>query len=489
MRSGDGAADAVPRRPAGPGNDVGPLGRRQFLLVPRRRSGGEPVPAPAGFQTHELEAGLLHAHPDLPVLRARGPQGQDRVLLGLATHLLGGRVVDDLASTATEDLPGITHDWSGRWVLVDADELHLDACGMLCVFVQDGLVASSPALLPGLELVDHRLRSEHILPFYPGPGTGVPGLVRVLPSQRLSLTTGEVRSRSLPRPQVVGDAEAPALLDRVGELLLESVRGAADLGRVVLPLTAGYDSRLVLAACVRLGVEPLLITQDYPGIARADVELPQEMARRLGQTHELVRRGSRDRRRAELYDRQVGGLLTEADRGFLEHDQFRWVRPGDVLLRGIIFDDTRGGVQERMAGVELDSGQIGRAFSADPAQRAALAEWVDWVRRDPQPVSLHDRFCFEQRNTCYAALAELALDLTGVHSMVPGNSGAYLQAALSLPLDWRMASRHHTELVRRWAPPIADLPYNPPRRGLDKARRIGGAARRRARGALSRIGR
>lgn len=313
---------------------IGPVGRRQFVL-----STDSPPP---GFVTHRLTSGTLHTCPSLPVRRIEGPSGSERVLLGVATHTSGGDVTQDLARVPTSALARATHHWTGRWVLLDGDEVHMDATGMLSVFYRGRTIASTPALLGGQPSVPPP-RREHRMPYLPGPATAVPGVDRLLPSQRLSLIDGQIRSRPLIHPMPVSSAEAPALVDQLGEIMLESVRTAAELGPVVLPLTGGYDSRLILAACVRLGLSPRLVTQAYFGMARSDIDLPQKMGRRLGLPHEVIRRGPRDRQMGKLYDDQVSHLLGEQDRTFLEYQQFGWLNEGDVLLRGIMLDDARGG--------------------------------------------------------------------------------------------------------------------------------------------------
>lgn len=456
-------------------NPPGPLGRRQFLLSP------DPVEAPPWFGRHELGGWHLYACPTLPVALVTGPRGRPRALLGVAVDDGGGDVLTALRQLGADDLMRAYRSWSGRWVLVDDHEVHLDATGMLSAYLCGGLVASTPALLPGLEVPCRDLRQEHILPFFPGPDTGIPGVRRLLPGQVLQLETGEVRPRRLPDPAEVGESDAPAVLEELGSRLLASVAATATLGRVVVPLTAGYDSRLALAACVELGIEPLLVTQGYPGMTRGDRDLPPLMAARLGLRHDMVPPGPRSAARGQLYDRQVAGLVREGDRAFMEKGQFAWLRPGDVLLRGVLFDGTRGAMHARFDGVELDADQLAWALGADDEQRKALRTWVGTVRADPQTLGLHDRFWYDQKCASYAAVSETALDLLAPHSVLPGNSVTYQELALSLPWSWRRTSRHHTELVSRWAPAIADVPYNPPRRRVERLSRIPGAVRRRAR--------
>lgn len=456
---------------------VGPVGRRQFVLSPR------PTEVPHGFVPHELRSGWhLSTCPTLPVTRAVSTQGRDRILLGVATDTAGRDLTHDLGQLDRAGLETAYRAWSGRWVLIDDEEVHLDGTGLLSVYRREDVLASTPALLPGAGVPDRPLHLAHILNFQPGPGTGIDGVTRLVPSQVLSLRDGSIRTRALAHPQQVAEHDAPALVEEVGRLLLAAVAGAAELGPVVVPLTAGYDSRLLLAACMELGVRPRLVTQRYPALPAGDRRLAPLLAERLGLRHEFVDRGVHDPGLAVRYDQQVAGLVREADRDFFAHDQFGWVHEGDVLLRGTALDYTRGGMHSWLEGVELDAGPLARALGADPAQRDGLARWVAWARSDPQPMTLHDRFCIEQMLCSYTAVTETALDLLAPHSVMPGNSTAYQEAALSLPLSWRKTDRHHAELVARWAPAIADVPYNPPRTAREKIRRIPAALRRRARG-------
>ncbi len=488
-------AAASPRAAAVPAG-AGPLGRRQFVLRTH------PGPAPEGYREHALPGAWLHACPELPVLRVEGPGGRVRVLLGVAVCGVTGTVpvpvdgagtgqelaaVDEVASQlarlTSPQLQEAYREWSGRWLLLDGDEVHLDATGMLSAFWREGAVASSPALLTRRRHEGPPLHRDLVLPFMPGPATGLEDLRRLLPAQVLSWRTWQVRSRPVLRVQEVDEQKAPAVLERAAARLLASVERSARLGPLVVPLTAGHDSRLALAACVHLGLRPRLVTQLYPGMARADVRLPPLMAQRLGLPHELVRPGARRPAAADLYDAQVGGLVRETDRYFLEHGQFGWMRAGDVVLRGTAFDGTRRGAHDLLDGLPLDADALGPALGASPDQQAALAEWVALVRDDPQPLSTHDRFWLDQKCASYAATTELALDLMGAHSVLPGNSTAYQELMLSLPWSWRRQSLHHKLLISRWAPAIADVPYNPPRKGMDKLARIPGALRRRWRAA------
>lgn len=460
--------------------EPGPLGRRQFIVT---RS---PFVPPTGYVHHEIPTGHLYACPALPVQTIQTAHGRVRVLIGIATNGQGGSVGKELSDFDSTSLMDTYRGWSGRWVLIEHDELHLDATGMLSVYRHGDTLASTPAILPNVDTGPPRVKHGLLLNFQPGPTTGIPGVTRVLPSQILSLRDGSLRSRPLPHPSEVESREAPSWIEHVGELLLESVASAAQLGPVVVPLTAGYDSRLLLAACVRLRVRPRLVTQLYPAIRAGDRRLPPLMASRLGLSHSFVARGRRAGRFADLYDRQVAGLVQETDRLFFEYQQYGWLQEGDVLLRGTALQYARDGLHSEMQGATFDPASLAHAFGATAEQREGLARWVEWVRADPQPVSPHDRFCLEQMLASYTAVTETALDLLAPRSVMPGNSIAFQEAALSLPLGWRKASRHHTELVSRWAPAIASIPFNPRRTAREKVRRIPAALARRWHGAAAR---
>src|SRR5205085_2877275 len=99
--------------------------------------------------------------------------------------------------------------------------------------------------------------------------------------------------------------------------LVAAWRALPTLGGLWLPLTAGYDSRLLLAAARAAEVDVTTFTFENPRMSRADRDLPPALARIPNVEHRLIepdgRRGGRLQprarsRRAPARDRGVGDL-------------------------------------------------------------------------------------------------------------------------------------------------------------------------------------
>lgn len=452
---------------------VGPLFRRQFVLS----TAGAAAAAPPFYHRVSIPAGELHHCPELPVQHVTGADGHRWTVLGTPLETAPGRTAaQTLETTNVDDVTQAYRSWDGRWLLVGEDSVHTDCMGYIPGFYDDVAVSSTPGLLRPDEMPSPRLVRGEVCDWFPAPGSGLPGVRRLLPSQTLRLTGRTVRSRALPLP-----TEQPAedALDAMERMLVTAVQ-AIDAPRLVVPLTSGWDSRLILAACLAAGRDVLSVTLHYPEITRSDRTLPPRLAQKVDVEHVYVRPRRRDRAAARLYDRQVAGHILEADRRFLVRGQYDWTRPGDVLMRGTSLDGTRGSFYRELPDGAPDIETISSALLPSPIQREGLQAWLDWVEQDPQPITWQNRFDLEQGTGTWAATSDVALDLTHGHGINLGNSTAYQSAAFTLPEDYRTRSGHHSDLIARMAPALLDLPVNPPENRWLQPRRIPPAIRRRA---------
>lgn len=452
---------------------LGPLFRRQFILSTR----GPGAAAPSFFHQLSIPAGHLHHCPELPVQQVTGADGHQWTLLGTPLETSGGRTAaQTLGTTSVEAVTEAYRSWDGRWLLLGEDSVHTDCMGYIPGFYDDAAVSSTPGLLRPGKMPRPRLVRGEVCDWFPAPGSGLRGVRRLLPSQTLRLTGRSVRPRPLPLPAEEQPDDALAAMER---MLVTAVR-AIEAPRLVVPLTSGWDSRLILAACVAAGVEVRSVTLSYPEISRADRALPPRLAQKVGVEHVYVRPGRRDRAAARLYDRQVAGHIVEADRRFLVRGQYDWTRPGDVLLRGTSLDGTRGSFYRDLPDGPPDIGSLSAALLPSPFQREGLEAYLRWIEENPQPITWQNRFDLEQGTGTWAATSDVALDLTDGHGINLGNSTAYQSAAFTLPEDYRTRSGHHADLIGRMAPALLDLPVNPPENRWLQPGRIPAALRRRA---------
>jgi hypothetical protein len=248
---------------------------------------------------------------------------------------------------------------------------------------------------------------------------------RLLPSQLLDLSRGRPEPRSW-LPDVAPRGSYEEVVGEVGQQLVTSLRRLASrIGSesVWVPLTGGFDSRLVLAAALRAGLPVRTYTNYRAGMSLADLELPELVARVAGVPHE-------------------------------------WHRPGRANAHGSV-PPPASTIAEGL-----------REPPGTPAQ-AALAEWISTVDQSRVPgLDWRDRLYLEQRLAGWLSAVEQSLDLVFAERVHVANSAATYALLLSLPEDVRARSHHQRDLIALLFPPLAELPFNPPEEAFGRWSRI-----------------
>jgi hypothetical protein len=458
------------------------LHRRQFVLGP------EPLHVAADWLSDEIGPSLYLSHdPDLPVASVTDRRGVPWRLLGTAVQSDpdAPAPLEQLADNETGDPLDVYGSWAGRWLLLSNSELHLDACGLLGCFyrtIHRGSAAelwasSSPALMaapPGREPIAGRAPRIHWgkgMEWYPPPKSGLTGVSRLLPTQIL-LLAAEAEPRVLARPPLVdvGQPTYEQALDALQRSLVTSLRrlGARE-EPMWLPLSSGFDSRLILAAAKHADLPLETFTQEYPLMATGDRRYPPLLAAQLGYSHTFIRPAGFSRRRKELFDAHCARHCVEVDRRFFAHKQWEAIPPPAQILRGAVF---WAYTMNRMFPdpVVPDLFQaITTRFGFDKFHRDScshfegIAEWVDWIARTPHAgLDWRDRLFLEQSNAGWVSSVEQALDLTAYERFYVANSHVYVSTTLTLSEETRRSRRHHVDLIRRMAPEALQFPFNPP---------------------------
>lgn len=459
--------------------------RRQLLVGP------EPVEAAPGWRTQRLGPTTWLSHcAALPVTTVRDLDGCRWSLCGRALEVDPRRLAPTIALTAarTGDVATATWGWAGRWVLVAERALHLDASGQLgCLVGVDGdrrpWLSSSPALLAERCRLapppagDRRpLAHGRGISWRPPPRTGLDGVVRVLPSQVVDPATGTVAPRPW-LPPVATTVDVDAVADAVWANLAGALRGLANgAGPPWLGLSAGYDSRLVLAVAAVSGTNVRPFTRRAPRMSLADRLLPPRIAAAAGCPHDFL---SAQRRRAERWPA-------------VDHHAAAHVALGDAepLLSGA--RASLDGVAVGGHGFELANG-FGRISGLPPAapDRATAAAWLARAMGEPEgsPVATlleewlawadrarhegldwRDRFFLEQREAGWQSAKEQVYDLDRVERVPLLNAAVNISLVLGVPEDERRGSRLQVRLLERYAPHLLAIPANPPDRSFGHVR-------------------
>jgi hypothetical protein len=438
------------------------LHRRQFIIGP------EPLCPYADWLVRELPQGLFLTHcPTLPVT-----DSEHGIVLGIA-----------IASDDRDDPDG----WAGRWALLTETILSLDASGLLGVFVRGPWVSSSPELLrsiaPELPLPARKLRYAQGMDWFAPPRSGIDGIGRLLPSQTIDLSTGEVSARALlaPVPRRSDRDRVTALADR----LVHAVQVVGDrYDEALVPLTAGRDSRLVLAAAIAAGVEVTAYTFFLPHIVprmkEIDRTLPPRLAASVGVRHFSITPGDQRPEILALFDRHCAHHCVEANRAALATRALGWsignvaVLPGDAFEVGrCYFHDI---VPPTLSDHVLDTNVV---FTPDPQEGVGIREWARWIEDHPEPLDWRDRCYIEQILGGWVSSVAQAGDLAGPETISVANSRRFISEFLQFPELVRRKAFHHDAVLEALSPELARFPINfGGSRAMARLRRELGLARR-----------
>lgn len=460
-----------------------PSARRQFLLAPR------PLEALATWRRVAIEGtGILHAHPELRVTRVAGRR-LTLTLLGDAfdwmhpTHdndAILRRLDRDAESVA--GLVEATRTLAGRWICIaTGDEgaaIVRDACGLREVFYDtsdaDGLWCASqpdaiarlrglekdPRAVAGFEQADYaRTDDEH---WWPGDATAWAEIRALLPNHVLDLPTG---SAWRPAPSRIVRRELDDAAAEGAEILALLARSVTSRGPQTLPLTAGMDSRTLLAAS-RAHLDSLHVftfTRPTMPSSHPDLRIPAQLSRRFGFAHRVARRpGKAEPGFAAAWFGNASPASMQACRiaSALAPDY----PAGHGSICSLGSEIARGGIH-LLAGrpTPLDGAGLARMYGMGDNRFAAdrFDEWLSsaWPYAVDAGIDVLDLSYWEQRVGRWAANAMTQWDtLFERHPLFSCRS--LLDALLSVDEEHRDIRLHERMIELLW-PELLELPVNP----------------------------
>jgi hypothetical protein len=472
--------------------------RRQFLLAP------SPVNAPNGWRRIPLYDGrCLHVEPSLPVAVARH-HAQTAVLLGVA--------IDAEESLATESVLvrdlvckarsldrslSATAGWAGRWLLVldsldGGCTLVPDPCALLQVrfaTVTGSVWAASsskllaryvdlvPDLDPDLQafVLDPAFRQSESA--WVGDRTMYVDCRRLLPNQYLSLPTGS--TTRFCRHLGQGSGSVDAVAEQAAGLLTATLTGLSKRKNLRLAVTAGWDSRALLAASLSAGLHnDIRYFVDRMGVLtdrHADIRVPRALARSHGFALNIDDSG----RDLPTWFVNAAGAFVDEFR-VLPKQRFIFANrnwpANDVTVNGNCAEICRGYYASHIyAGTLPPRGPaswpqfLARVLHADYADFAEreLQAWIEelgWPT-ESDPYELLDMLYWEQRMGNWGAHYPAEEDVVGIEEISPFNCRALMEMLGSVQVRRRIGFARNelwSALCETMAPGITRQPVNPP---------------------------
>lgn len=352
---------------------------RQLPLVELVDESGRPVGALLGYVFSEFTEEFL---------------GAGKIQLPLR--------VNDFADLEAQVLPR----FGGTYLLLTsgalAGRVYMDHGGSFPVVYSspDRRAASSAALLLSEAEYTERFRRDlhAVLVEREGFGGWIAGTLtahrdvrRVLPNHYLDLSSWTTH-RYWPRAGDFGTwRDFDTSVDAAARAIERFSAAASRTFRVAVTLTAGSDSRLLLAGC-RSGLSDYeFFTLDAPGAER-DVGVSRALASRFGFTHRAIALKQATETETAVWDRMVGDCVIEAPR--LTHVTLRELTHHDAMFTGICGEVGRCRLYRQDYG-HINEMRIDARFLMDrltlprvPELQADIAAWLAELSGQPNSVIL-----------------------------------------------------------------------------------------------------
>ena len=463
----------------------------QFML-------SESVDVPDGWVSRVRGSWRLAYHPTLPVITidAAGIDDADDAVVG---WLLGypitsdGRLLGDGESLVLSgDAADLADDLGGRFLLIITQGEHAaiypDAVAsyssVYCPSLR--IAASTPALIPYDSTTTDRHELIELLGI-PRGGSTFPfgmtarcGVERLLPNHHLDLRTWTMVRHGPRRRYERGELSVEETADRIAAIVRRQIDAVMDHIACYLPLTAGNDSRMLLACASHRRHELALFTVDMSDLDGAnDVATAATIARHVDLDHQRV---PMVRATAADLDRWLyrTGCSVGERRGLEATTTYQTLDRGRARLNGQIGDfarnvyrlptdheDTRLTVEritlQRASHHDVDwraSISPGRArFSLSPEVLGYVERWMHDVA-EPDALRVLDLNYIERVVAAWASVWVYAEYFGPGFTIFPMCHSEITALIMGLPDDVRRQETFNRILIGRQWPELLDVPIN-----------------------------
>lgn len=475
------------------GNEMGFIGmphRKQFVIG--AGISGKMHQLPERFKYEDLGGGIEIAYcPDLTIYIDKTSNG--------GNVLIGDVVESDAAKSLPEavlshidltNVSALTKTWTGHWLLVLDGQLLGDCCGLFSLYFpreillqKAGFVAASnsPELISRIYGIKHVSNVRKMQRFAMAPWSFLPEFRTLLATEMLNLKTGLRQDLDFPVFEFY-DVDLQEIRVRVAGMLTTAVRRIYEKKqqKLLCALSAGYDSRLNLAAAYASGVDFSAYTfvKPYFYISEGDRLLPPKIAGKVNVAHKHIRASDvvNSDALATAYLEHAGNFTTTyPGSGYDHYVHNYWAQAGlgATVLDGQCYELAVNYHRKKFApdyGLD-DLHKFGFAIT-DTDFEEVERQWECQADLGTRMDRRDLLFWTANINGVYAKMTQehdLFVDL-----FYPACNREQFNLLLSVPIELREDCLFQASITQHLAPALAEIPYNPAepfhKRGLKRVR-------------------
>jgi hypothetical protein len=482
--------------------------RRQFLLSPKK------CDQLNDWNHKEFGIYNLYAHPDVE-LTISGNTNMDIALIGYIidphhpVYTNSDIVNDILKSVNIDDVAKKLYGYGGRFVLIvkqnDDYVIFHDACGLKSVFYtkyrKDIYVASQPLLFKLLISLSEGSKyhsyyeSTHVKTdiehWIPSGSSLYDNVHHLVPNHYLRFSTfNQVRYWPNKKHQNLNFQDA---VKKVSSLLNKTMIAADHRFKLALPLTAGWDSRVILSASKPISKDLYFYTLKYRFLTDTnnDIRIPREILTKMGFQHHIIDcRKTIDKSFSEIYEQNTD-IPHLYDWGLIAHGMINDYPSERVTIKGNCAEIGRcfyyktGTHKEILS--EEDVVELIPPWKDIPFIKEQIFNWFNEVKDSKVNMGydLFDLFYWEHRMGGWQAQNQLEWDIIQ-EAFTPFNNRELLETLLDVEAKYRCAPNYllFTALIQELWKETLMAPINP----ISTQKRVKDAAAKVVKGVLKQTG-
>lgn len=460
------------------------LERNSLRDLPEQWVVSESGVGPAEWPSRTVGKWILSSHPTLPVIELHDADAHPVGWL-LGYPIDGGdSIVPDgsrLQAGTGLEATRVLDELGGRWVAVlahGAEQAVVPDPGgtMASVYCpRERIVASTPNLVPYMKGLDDNIpliqTMKTTAPFgYLLGLTPRHGVRRLLPNHALSLSSFETH-RTWPAGDVEFDPDIDSQLERIHRGLRRTLLAASENAPCALPLTGGYDSRMLLACARDLPEPPFVYTHEMldasltpDPVSRRDVRIAARVAQAASIDHHVVRAIPPAAEDLERWQFRTSCTIS-APRAWRTTTTLRSLDRRMIRMLGQGGEHGRGHAWKPhdTPDSRLTPERVLQVAKATPSQET-LDEAARWLAQMPDIdyLTALNTLYLEQWEGAWGSMIHYA-DYAGPgFTMGPFFDREVLRAFFTLPLDYQRSGSLPEDLIARKWPELLAVPFNRP---------------------------
>ena len=398
-------------------------------------------------------------------------EGKTVILIGFATQTKDSLIepFDEIVKSNSNDFGKITRYWGGRWVLIIDNMVVADCASLKGLFynLSENIISSCPELATSSKepSIKEMLSTKYYYNWFLIPGTRFENVYKALPGEYIVLESSTLQiNYTSPYIEDFRNLQYDDIYSLLAKALENEIKYISKSYTVNVALSSGYDSRLIFAICKKMLVNGVsTYTHNSPSIKISDLEMPSK----INPTNKLIQPKRIDKLLLDIFDKQTGNHVIDADRDFYAKGQWRDFSKNDICLRGGMLE--LAGISPAHLGdricpfiqEEIDyktalfSLKDFRKFQLD-----SLKKYFQLYYEHKNETNYLKQYYLDQRISGWLSYIELGLDLNESTSIHLGNSMQVINLMISIPKPMMEIKGFHLDYIFNNSYDLLNIPFN-----------------------------